>query len=146
VRNALGALGIAAAAYGGWLLLDRTDTGQLASAVVWLASGVVLHDAVLTAVVLVVAAVSLRLLPEPARAPAVVGMVVLGSLTLVAVPVLGRFGARDDNPTLLDRPYLASWLVVVGLTVLAVAVAGLVRSRRGPDTPGRERASNRCSG
>jgi hypothetical protein len=58
-----------------------------------------------------------------------VGLVVLGSVTLLAVPVLGRFGARDDNPTLLDRHYGTGWLVVAGLVVLAVAVAGLVRSR-----------------
>ena len=34
-----------------------------------------------------------------------VGFVVLGSVTLLAMPVLGRFGARPDNPTLLDRDY-----------------------------------------
>ena len=39
------------------------------------------------------------------RAPAVAGLVVLGSVTLLAIPVLGRFGARADNPTLLDRHY-----------------------------------------
>jgi hypothetical protein len=130
MRKVLGALGVAAAAYGGWLLLSRTDTGQLTNAAVWLAAGVVLHDFVLTAVVLVLGAVALRRLPDPARAPTVVGTVVLGSLTLVAVPVLGRFGARDDNATLLDRPYLVSWLVAVALTVLTVTAASLVRSRR----------------
>ena len=35
-------------------------------------------------------------------------------VTLVAVPVLGRFGARADNPTLLDRDYVAGWLVLAG--------------------------------
>lgn len=129
MRRALGALGVGVAAYGGWLLLSRTDNDQLLDAGIWLASGVVLHDFVLTLGVLLVGALSLRLLPEPAKAPAVVGMVVLGAVTLVAVPVLGEFGARDDNPTLLDRPYLASWLVLAAVTVLAVMVAGLVRSR-----------------
>lgn len=130
MRAALGALGVAVTAYGGWLLLSRTDTGQLVDATIWLASGVLLHDLVLAGVVLAVAAVGARLLPDAARAPAVVAMVVLGSLTLVAVPVLGRFGARDDNPTLLDRPYLASGLAVAGMVVLAVTVVGLVRSRQ----------------
>jgi hypothetical protein len=45
--------------------------------------------------------------------------------------VLGRFGALDDNPTLLDRPYLVTWLVGCAVTVLLVGVAGAVRSRRG---------------
>jgi hypothetical protein len=132
MRTALGALGVAVTAYGAWLLVSRTDNRQLVDAGVWLAAGVVLHDFVLTVVVLVVAALSLRLLPDPARAPALVGMFLLGSLTLVAFPMLGRFGAREDNPTLLDRPYVASWLVLVGVTVLAVGAAILVRSRRGP--------------
>lgn len=132
MRTLLGALGVAVTAYGGWLLVTRTDTGQLVDAGVWLAAGVVLHDVVLTAAVLAGAALSLRLVPDPARAPAVVGMVVLGSLTLVAVPVLGRFGARADNATLLDRPYLASWLALAAVTVLAVTGASLVRSRRDP--------------
>ncbi|MDQ4055054.1 MAG: hypothetical protein M3237_20490 [Actinomycetota bacterium] len=131
MRAVLGGLGVAVTAYGGWLLVGRTDTGQLVEAAIWLASGVLLHDVVLTAAVLVLAAVALRL-PDPARAPAVVGLVVLGSLTLVAVPMLGRFGARDDNPTLLDRPYLESWLVLVGITVVAVAAVSLVRSRQRP--------------
>ena len=129
MRTTLAALGVAVTAYGGWLLVSRTDTSQLVDAAIWLGSGVLLHDVVLTGAVLVVAAVALRL-PDPARAPAVVGLVVLGSLTLVAVPVLGRFGARDDNPTLLDRPYLESWLVLVGVTMVAVTAASLVRSRQ----------------
>ncbi len=135
MRKALGALGVGIAAYGGWLLLSRTDNDQLLDAGIWLASGVVLHDFVLTLGVLLVGALSLRLLPEPAKAPAIVGMVVLGALTLVAFPVLGSFGAREDNPTLLDRPYLASWLVLVALTVLTVTAASLFRSRRGPRNP-----------
>ena len=60
-----------------------------------------------------------------------VGAVVLASVTLVAVPALGRFGARPDNPTLLDRRYLAGWLVVAGLVAVGVVVATFVRSRRG---------------
>ena len=116
--------------YGAFLLLTRASTSGMVDAGIWLGAGVVLHDFVLTAAVLVVGAVVARLLPTPVRLPAVVALVVVGSLTLVAFPVLGRFGAKDDNPTLLDRPYLGSWLVLLALTVIAVAVAGVVRARR----------------
>ena len=47
--------------------------------------------------------------PGRLRAPAAAAFVVLGSVTLLAIPVLGRFGARPDNPTLLDRHYVAGW-------------------------------------
>jgi hypothetical protein len=127
-RLVLGAVGVLLGLYGAWLLLSRGhDLGDVA---VWLAGGVVLHDAVLSVVLLVLGVVVVRVLPPVAQAPAVVGFVVLGSATLLALPVLGRFGARTDNATLLDRNYLAGWLVLAGATLVAVVTATLVRSRR----------------
>jgi hypothetical protein len=127
-RLALGAVGVLAGLYGGWLVLSRGhDLGNL---VLWLLLGVVLHDGVLAIAVLVLGGVTLRFLPRSAGAPAVVAFVVLGSATLLAVPVLGRFGARADNPTLLDRSYGTGWLVLAGLTLAAVVAASYVRSRR----------------
>jgi hypothetical protein len=127
-RVGVGALGVLLGTYGGWLLVSRGH--DLVNAAEWLVVGVVLHDVVLSLAVLAIGGVALRVLPEAAKAPAVVGFVVLGSVTLFAVPVLGRFGARADNPTLLDRDYWAGWLVLATLTVVAVVAASLVRSRR----------------
>jgi hypothetical protein len=128
LRLAIGAVGVLVGLYGGWLLAtrghDRLDI------VVWLVGGVVLHDGVLALVVVALGAVALPLLPRVARGPAAAGFVVLGSLTLLAVPVLGRFGARADNPSLLDRNYPAGWLVLAALVSGAVLAATLVGSRR----------------
>jgi hypothetical protein len=129
LRTGIGAVGVGIGIFGAWMLWSRQDLDQLTSAVIWLAAGVALHDGVLAIATLVVGAVTLRLLPRVSRAPAVVGFVVLGSVTLVAVPVLGRFGARADNATLLDRDYTAGWLVLAAFTVVAVVIATLVRSR-----------------
>jgi hypothetical protein len=127
-RGVLGVVGVLLGLYGGWLLVSRGH--DLVDVVVWLAAGVVLHDGVLAVLTLVLGALAVRLVPTVVRAPLAVGLVVLGSVTLLAVPVLGRFGARQDNPTLLDRDYTAGWLVLAGATAVAVAVAALVRSRR----------------
>jgi hypothetical protein len=124
----MGALGVLVGLYGGWLVLSRGH--DLLNLVLWLAGGVVLHDGVLALVALTVGAVAARLLPRPVRAPAAVGLVVLGSVTLLAVPVLGRFGARPDNPSLLDRDYTVGWLVLAGLVLVGVVTASLVGSRR----------------
>lgn len=126
-RLALGGLGVLVGLYGAWLLLSRQDADQLRSAAIWLAAGVVLHDFVLAPVVLVAFAVGRRLLPAAFRGPAVVGGVVLGTVTVVAVPVLGSFGARADNPWLLDRDYVAGWLGLAAVVVLGVLVAGVRR-------------------
>lgn len=140
-RVLLGAGGVAVAAYGGFLLLSRQEPDQLVGAATWLALGVLLHDLVLVPLTLLVAWVGIRLLPPGARGPAAVVLVVLGSVTLLAVPVLGGFGRRPDNPTLLDRDYTAGWLVLAGLVLGIVLVGSLLGrlrgrpARRAPDTP-----------
>lgn len=129
-RAALIAVGVLVGAYGAWLLLSRQDTDQLLSAALWLAVGPLLHDLLLSAVVVGLAAVGARLLPRSWWAPATVALVVVGSITLAAVPVLGRFGARADNPTLLDRDYVVGWLVLVALVLVGVTLGALLRARR----------------
>jgi hypothetical protein len=129
-RVLLGGVGGVSAAYGAFLLLSRQDSGEILNAAIWLASGVVLHDFVLTPVVLGLVVAGGRVTPAAARVPAAGALVVLGAATLLAVPVLGRFGARPDNPTLLDRDYTAGWLALAGVVLLATVVATLVRSRR----------------
>ena len=129
LRLALGILGVAAGLYGGWSLRG-VERDEWPSVLAYLGGGVVLHDFVLAPVVVGIGVLAARLAPAGWRAPMVVGLVVWGGLTLMAVPVRGRFGALSDNPTLLDRPYLASWAVGTAVVVLAVAAAGVLRARR----------------
>ncbi|HSE08017.1 MAG TPA: hypothetical protein VLB29_05085 [Nocardioidaceae bacterium] len=113
-RALLFLMGLVVAAVGAVELLDEGAENLLAVAV-WLAGGVLLHDFVLAPLVIVLVVIGLAVLPGWARPAVAAATVVLGSVTLMAVPVLGRFGARPDNPTLLDRPYVAGWLVLAGL-------------------------------
>ncbi|WP_107765363.1 hypothetical protein [Nocardioides terrigena] len=136
-RVLLGTAGALVAAYGAFLALTRQETGQLVEVAVWLAAGVLVHDVLLSGALLLAGLAGRRLVPPSWRTPATVALVVWGSLTLVAVPVLGRFGARADNPTLLDRPYAASWLVLLVATVTVVVLVGLVRRRSATASTGR---------
>ena len=130
-RLLVAGLGVVVAAYGVVLTLTRLEPGQLLELGVWLAAGVLVHDVLVAGTVLLAASVGGRVLPAASRAPAALALVVWGSVTVMAVPVLGRFGARPDNPTLLDRPYLPAWAAATVLTVLVVSVGGLVAARRG---------------
>jgi hypothetical protein len=132
--------GLVATAYGVWLLLGL-GWANTRSTLVWLVGGVVLHDGVFAVAVMAVALVALRLVPADRLAPWVVALVILVPVTLAGVPELGRFGARADNPTLLDRPYWLGWSVMVTLVVGSVLVGALVARRRsaeggGDDDPG----------
>ncbi len=130
-RWLLGGLGVATGLYGAWLLLTLQETDQLASVARWLVAGVLLHDVVLAGLVLLVGFAVTRVVPAAARAPVTVAAVVFAPTTLLAVPVLGRFGAKADNPTLLDRDYAAGWLVLTAVVLVVAAVGGVARARRG---------------
>ncbi|WP_082590938.1 hypothetical protein [Phycicoccus sp. Soil748] len=128
VRTTMAALGALVGLYGVVRFLGLGWTNLLAT-LPWLAGVVVVHDGVLAPLVVVAGVAAARTLPAWSRPAAVFAVVVLGAVTLVAVPVLGRFGAKADNPTLLDRPYAAGW-VGVAVLVLVAAVAIAVRGRR----------------
>lgn len=131
-RVLLAASGAAAAAVGARALAAEGVDGFV-SATWWLAGGVVLHDGVLAPLTVLVGMVVVMAVPGRYRAPIVAGGMVLGTVTIMAIPVLGRFGARPDNPTLLDRDYVGGWLVLAGLTLIVVVawiVLGAWRDRR----------------
>jgi len=133
VRSVALVAGVVATAYGVWLLLDL-GWANTQSTLVWLVVGVVLHDGVFAVLVMAVALAALRLVPGDSLAPWVVALVILVPVTLLGIPELGRFGARADSPTLLDRPYWLGWSVMVTLVVGGVLFGALVgavaRSRR----------------
>ncbi len=129
IRVATFGAGLAAATYGVLLLIER-GLANLVATLTWLVGGVLLHDAVLAPATIALAWVALRLVRSDRLAPWVVGLVLLAPLTLLAVPVLGRFGARPDNQTLLDRNYWAGWSAVVVVVIAGILVARHVERRR----------------
>lgn len=132
MRGGLVLLGTVGMAYGAWLVLSRQDLGQIVEVVIWLAAAVVIHDGILAPVVVGLGWAGGRLLPRPVARGAVTVLVLLGPVLLVAIPVLGRFGAIADNPTLLDRDYTRGLLVFAALCVCAGVAVGLgeLRSRQ----------------
>ena len=132
-RWVLGAAGVTMVLVGVWHLLG-TRLSDLPGVLVFAAGGVLAHDLVLAPLVALGGALLVRVLPPSWRAPVVVGLVVLLSATLVAVPVLGRFGAKPDDPGLLPLPYLRHWLllggvVAAGVVAAAGVTAGVARRR-----------------
>jgi hypothetical protein len=117
IRLLLGAVGVAMGAFGLLRFLQH-DLADIVDAVLWLAVGVVVHDAVIAPLTLGVTVVGTRLLPRRARVLTTTGLIVLLTVTATAVPVLGSWGARPDNPTLLDRNYVAGWCVFAVLVLL----------------------------
>jgi hypothetical protein len=113
-------IGVAAIGYGAVGVLRTASDSHPVRWALDLVGASLLHDLLLAPLVLLLAVAGRRWLPASWRVPAAVFLVVGGSLVLIAVPVLGRPGARPDNPTLLPRDY--PWGLTVALTAVAVAV------------------------
>jgi hypothetical protein len=128
MRRLVGLLGIAALAWGALRLL-ATGWSNVVAALVWMAGAVVAHDGILGMALIGIGVAVSRVVPSRVRAPVSAGLVVLGTVTATAIPVLGRFGARADNPTVLDRNYVAGWLVFAALVALTTCVVALRSSR-----------------
>ena len=131
-RVVLGAGGVLLGLWGVWLIFGSADTADLINIAIWLGAGVLAHDVLIAAITLAVAAVAARLLPEVAKAPVTAALVVVGTVTVVAIPFLGRFGASPTNETLLDRNYVGGYLVLVAIVMVCAAAATVIRMRRPP--------------
>lgn len=142
LRGALVLLGLLGVGYGGWLLEAHQSGAQLFQVAQWAVIGVVLHDAVLAPLALGLGWLGQRTLAPAVAAPATVALVLVGTLSVVAVPVLDGYAAHRGNHTLLDRDYTAGWLLTAGVVLVALAVGGTLSAllnrsrRRTPDGPG----------
>ncbi len=128
-RLAVAGVGVLCGLFGCFELLSL-GWDNLLGTVVWLVGGVLVHDGVVAFATIALVWAATRTVSRRLRAAAAGAFVVLGTLTLVAVPVLGRFGARPDNPTLLDRNYVAGWLVAASLVCTGSAAAVLWKQWR----------------
>lgn len=137
-RLVIGLVGLLMGAFGALRFL-QLDFADLRDAVLWLAAGVVVHDAILAPLTVALTFLGTRVVPRSVRTRVVVALVVLVTVTVTAIPVLGRFGARPDNLTILPRNYTVGWLVlaaaVLVVTLVAPVVGGLLRRRRGVSPP-----------
>lgn len=110
-------------------LMSEFRSEQLVSMMTWLIGGVILHDAVIAPVTVLVGVVATRMLPGYARSVAAVAFLVWATLTVTFANVLS--GQGGNNHTVLNRPYVLSW-VVLTIVIASVATAVAYRRRRVP--------------
>jgi hypothetical protein len=123
--------GFAAVGWGALGLL-RDDRVPLPAWLTWFVGSALLNDLVIAPLVIVVGAVLARLLPRPARPPVVVGLVVSGVLTLVALPFILDL-TNSLEPGFLPQDYGRNLLLLIaGVMAVAVvwAVVASIRARR----------------
>ena len=96
--------------------------------------GVVVHDLLLAPLVVVAGVLLVRVVPAAVRDLVQAGLVVSGTVTVLAVPVLLGYGRQADDPSTLPLDYGRGLLVTLAVVwAVLAAVAGLraLRARDG---------------
>ncbi|GAA1722158.1 hypothetical protein GCM10009809_17320 [Isoptericola hypogeus] len=144
-RRVLVVAGGALLAFGAWTAWSTVPQGQWTSALLWLAGGVVVHDAVLAPLAVVTGALVLPRVPPTWRAPLRGGLLAAGALALLSVAVLaGAAGRRHWSVLPHDPlPAIATAVLVIGV---GVVVGAFLSAGREPGGARRRSARRRTTG
>jgi hypothetical protein len=97
---------------------NRRGTGDLLPLGVWIVGGDVVHDALLVPATLLVTVLVTAFVPEPWRAPLLAGLGATACILLVSIPLLGGYGRKAGNPTVLPLDYGTAVPTAVGIAWL----------------------------
>ncbi|MCO7219332.1 hypothetical protein [Klenkia sp. PcliD-1-E] len=126
--------GLVAVGVGGYGLWTDLSASALGSWAVWFVGSALVNDLLVAPVWIALGWLAARVLPRPARAPAVVGVAVSGAVSLVALPFLLGFGGDPGDYSFEPRNYGLTLLVVVGVVLAVSAAWAAVRVQRARDS------------
>jgi hypothetical protein len=122
----------------GWALMVGAVVGALGddrlrgagSWVRWLVGAAVVHDLVVLPLVVATGWAVSRFVPLAWRTPVRIAAIAGAIVAATVWPIARRWGARDDNPSILPLPVGRNLLVLVVLLAVAAAAAGTVTHLR----------------
>ncbi|MBD8078447.1 hypothetical protein [Cellulosimicrobium arenosum] len=134
--------GAALIGFGLWTAWSTVPSSQWPSALVWLAGGVVVHDAVLAPLAVAVGAWVLPRVPPVWRGPLRGGLLAAGTLGVLAIALVA--GAADRrNPSVVPQdPLAAIAAAAIAVVIGAVVGAFLAGARPRGGDPDADRATS----
>lgn len=134
LRTGLGVIGLFGIGYGGYRLLGNQVASHPPQLAKWLIGAIILHDFVLTPVVLSLGLLITRFVPSRARRY-LQGALVTGALgAAITIPLIYRRGTATASKALLRQNYAAHLVLILGLIAAVTAAAyalRVARDRRG---------------
>ena len=128
-RYALGAAGVLLLLYGGVRLVAEVPEA-LPGLALWMVGIVVIHDGLLSPVVVGVGWLLARTMPPSGRRYLQAALVVGGLITIIAIPLIARRGTQPPAKALLLQNYGANLAILLGLVAALNLAAYLVTAAR----------------
>ena len=116
-------------------LLGDPRAGSLTNWATFLIGGLLLHDGLFAPLVISLGLFGWFVLPHKLRPAIQATVIVAGSVVLISIPVIGRWGKLPGNPTLLPRNYTAGLAVALGVIALGGLIAALRAARHPRPAP-----------
>jgi hypothetical protein len=133
-RYGLASAGIALGLFGIYRLITQIQIDNLIILVVWLIGAVIIHDGILSPLVVAIGWLVARIVPKRARRYLQAALVTAALVTVIAVPLIVREGSQPPSKAILRQNYGANLTVlivfVVAATLAGYAVHVAPRSRR----------------
>jgi hypothetical protein len=127
LRIAIGSVGVLLGLFGVFRLLTQVPLLDIVVLLGWLAAALVLHDGVLSPIVLGIGAAITRVLPARAAGYVQGGLVAGGLITVIAVPMIYRQGSQPSQKALLEQNYSGNLVLLLALVLGGTVVLYLAR-------------------
>lgn len=144
-RLLLGAAGVLLGLFGVFRLLTQVSSSDLVALAEWLVGALVLHDAVLSPLIVGVGWVLARTVRPRARRWIQAALVAGGIVTVIALPLIHRQGTQPDSKAILRRDYGTNLLVLLAVVAGVALVGYLIDTMRGRSGRGTSTVNRRPS-
>lgn len=129
-RVGLGITGIVLVLIGISRLLRYVPPGHLAWLGVWLIAALIIHEGVLSPVVVAIGAGLRRLVPDRARRYLQAMLIMAAVVSVIAVPLIIRQGSQPVSKAMLLQNYGANLALLLGLIGAVILVLYAIRVAR----------------
>jgi hypothetical protein len=136
-RLVIGTAGVLLGLFGVLRLLTEIPLGDLLVLAGWLIGAVVIHDGILSPIIVALGWTIGRLVPPRARRYLQFALIVAGLVTIVAIPLIYREDTQPASEAILQQRYGLNLTVLLGMiaAITLIAYALQVAWRGGLTTP-----------
>jgi hypothetical protein len=130
IRLVLGTAGILLGLFGVFRLATQVPVGDLVILAVWLIGALVIHDGIVSPIVVGVGWTIARLVPPRARRYLQAGLIAAAIVTVIAIPMIYRRGSQPRSKAILQQNYGANLTVLIGVVAAVTLLLYAVRIAR----------------
>jgi hypothetical protein len=130
MRLTLGITGVLLATFGVFRLVTQVPAHDLVMLALWLICALIIHDGILSPLVVGVGWVIARVVPARARRYLQIVLISGALVTVVAVPMIYRRGSQPRSKAILQQNFAGNLSVMLGIIAVLSLVAYAVRVAR----------------